>query len=77
MASLIVFTKNKNAGNKIKNIGAKILKKTIKELDSFINNEFKKPKFWDYKKPNIYAYLLLPIAILLKLLTKFKKKPKK
>ena len=42
MASLIVFTKNKNAGNKIKNIGAKILKKTIKELDSFINNEFKK-----------------------------------
>ena len=36
------FTKNKNAGNKIKNIGAKILKKTIKELDSFINNEFKK-----------------------------------
>ena len=42
MASLIVFTKNKNAGNKIKNIGAKILKKTIKELDSFINNDFKK-----------------------------------
>ena len=37
----------------------------------------KKPKFWDYKKPNIYAYLLLPIAILLKLLTKFKKKTKK
>ena len=42
MASLIIFTKNKNVGNKIKNIGAKILKKTIKELDSFINNEFKK-----------------------------------
>ena len=37
----------------------------------------KKPKFWDYKKPNIYAYLLLPIAILLKLLNKFKKKNKK
>ena len=37
----------------------------------------KKPKFWDYKKPNIYAYLLLPIAILLKLLTKFKKKNQK
>ncbi len=27
----------------------------------------KKPKFWDYKKPNLYAYLLLPIAFLLKL----------
>ncbi len=25
----------------------------------------KKPKFWDYKKPNIYSYLLYPIAILL------------
>ena len=34
----------------------------------------KKPKFWDYKKPNIYAYLLLPIAILIKLLIIFKKK---
>ena len=22
----------------------------------------KKPKFWDYKKPNLIAYLLLPIA---------------
>ncbi len=28
----------------------------------------KKPKFWDYKKPNIYAYLLLPITYLVKLL---------
>ena len=37
----------------------------------------KKPKFWDYKKPNIYAYLLLPIAILIKLLIIFKKKTKK
>ena len=34
----------------------------------------KKPKFWDYKKPNIYAYLLLPITILIKLLIIFKKK---
>ncbi len=28
----------------------------------------KKPKFWDYKKPNIYAYLLSPITYLLKVL---------
>ena len=28
----------------------------------------KKPKFWDYKKPNIYAYLLLPIAFTIKIL---------
>ena len=42
MASLIVFKKNKYTGKKIKNIGVKILKKTIKELDKFINNEFKK-----------------------------------
>ena len=27
--------------------------------------KFKKPKFWDYKKPNIYAYLLYPIAIII------------
>ena len=29
--------------------------------------EFKKPKFWDYKKPNVYSYLLWPISILIKL----------
>ena len=28
----------------------------------------KKPKFWDYKKPNIYAYLLLPLTYLVKIL---------
>ena len=26
--------------------------------------KFKKPKFWDYKKPNIASYLLLPISVL-------------
>jgi len=26
----------------------------------------KKPKFWDYKKPNIYAYLLFPLTYILK-----------
>ena len=30
---------------------------------------FKKPKFWDKNKPNIYAYLLLPFALLVNLLS--------
>ena len=34
----------------------------------------KKPKFWDYKKPNILAYLLLPISYLIEFLKLFKKK---
>ena len=42
LASSIVFKKNKNSGNKIKNIGRIILKKTIKELDYLINDEYKK-----------------------------------
>ena len=29
--------------------------------------EFKKPKFWDYKKPNVYSYFLWPISILIRL----------
>ena len=29
--------------------------------------EFKKPKFWDYNKPNVYSYLLWPISILIRL----------
>ena len=28
----------------------------------------KKPKFWDYKKPNIYAFLLYPLTFLLKII---------
>ena len=24
--------------------------------------KFYKPKFWDYKKPNLFAYLLLPLT---------------
>tara|TARA_A100001015_G_scaffold41582_1_gene45504 strand:+ start:1505 stop:2431 length:927 start_codon:yes stop_codon:yes gene_type:complete len=31
----------------------------------------KKPKFWDYKKPNLNAYLLFPIAILISILKTF------
>ena len=42
LASLIIFKKNKNLDNKIKKTGAKILNKTIRELDIFINNEYKK-----------------------------------
>ena len=42
LANLIIFNKNKYSGIKIKKIGRIILKKTIKELDSLINNEFKK-----------------------------------
>ena len=42
LASSITFRKNKIKGNKIKNIGQNILKKTIKELDYFITDEFKK-----------------------------------
>ena len=42
LASSIIFKKNKKIGVKIKNIGEKILKKTIKELDKLINNDFKK-----------------------------------
>ena len=29
--------------------------------------KIKKPKFWDYKKPNIYSYLLFPISLLIRL----------
>ncbi len=42
LSSSIIFRSNKNNGVKIKNIGEKILKKTIKELQYFISNEFKK-----------------------------------
>jgi len=36
----------------------------------------KKPKFWDYKKPHLYSYLLLPFSIILSLLSKLRSKPK-
>ncbi len=31
----------------------------------------KKPKFWDYDKPNIFAYILYPISFLIEILTLF------
>jgi len=34
----------------------------------------KKPKFWDAKNPNIYAYLLLPLSFLIRLFASFKEK---
>ncbi len=42
LGSSITFKKNRVRGKKIKDIGQKILKKTIKELDYFLINEFKK-----------------------------------
>ena len=42
LASSIKFKRNSKIGNKIKIIGEKILKKTIKELNIIINNEIKK-----------------------------------
>ena len=37
----------------------------------------KKPKFWDYNKPNVLAYLLFPLAILLQTFVSFTKNNKK
>ncbi len=42
LASFIVFKKNKIIGNKIKKMGTKILNKTLRKLDTFIKNEYKK-----------------------------------
>ncbi len=37
----------------------------------------KKPKFWDYKQPNLTAYLLYPLAILIKMMGYILNKTKK
>ncbi len=42
LSSSIIFKKNKILGNKIKNIGEKISKNIIKEIDKYIINDFKK-----------------------------------
>ena len=34
--------------------------------------KFKKPKFWDYKKPSILSYLFFPLSLLLTILKTFK-----
>ena len=36
----------------------------------------KKPSFWDQKRPNLLAYLLLPIALIIKIFSYLKKTPK-
>ena len=36
--------------------------------------KLKKPKFWDYEKPNLYATILSPLALFLQLLNSFKRK---
>ena len=36
----------------------------------------KKPKFWDYKKPNLYSYLLFPITLIIKIFNFLKIVPK-
>ena len=36
----------------------------------------KKPKFWNYKKPNIFAYILLPLSFLVKLIRLLKTQTK-
>ena len=38
--------------------------------------KLKKPKFWDYKKPHLYSFLLLPFSIIIDLLSKLRTKPK-
>ena len=42
LVSLITFKRNKYIAQKIRKIGRKILKETIKDLDKLINDEFKK-----------------------------------
>ena len=43
--------------------------------------KFRKPSFWDYKKPNILSYILLPITFLINFINflnnKSKIKPQK
>ena len=38
--------------------------------------KLKKPKFWDLKNPNILAFLLWPLSIFFKVITKLKKRKK-
>jgi len=35
--------------------------------------KLKKPKFWDYKKPNIFSFLLLPFTLIVRINNFFKK----
>ncbi len=37
----------------------------------------KKPKFWDYKRPNLFAYLLFPLAFIIQILKSLSQNHKK
>ena len=39
--------------------------------------KLKKPKFWDYKKPNLFAILLYPVALIVEKIISIKKKTNK
>ena len=39
--------------------------------------KLKKPKFWDYKKPNLFAILLYPLALIVEKIISLKKKTNK
>ena len=64
LALSITFKRNTKIGSKIKFIGKNILKKTINELDSIIKNEIKKPKFWDYEKPEFICNYIKSTSII-------------
>ena len=36
--------------------------------------KLKKPKFWDYEKPNLFAFILYPLAVIFALISSLKKK---
>ena len=38
--------------------------------------KFKKPKFWDYEKPNVSAYLLWPLSVVIKFINYLRAKIK-
>ncbi len=38
--------------------------------------KIKKPKFWDYKHPNLFAYILYPLALLIRIIVYLNKKQK-
>ncbi len=60
LASSIIFKKNKITGNKIKKIGDKILKKTINELDTLINNEPKKNLSFGIINTQVFTHICYP-----------------
>ena len=35
--------------------------------------KIKKPKFWDLSKPNIYAYILYPLSLIIKIINFLKR----